>query len=109
MNGDRYFDGDAFPEDFFPGMDGTEGEEGHGSFEEQDEVERAFELEEKEINQRILFQTVKTLERSVAGWRYKDLKTQRQMIKEQFEFYQSLILGEALMDEDDLDAEDEED
>lgn len=103
MNADRYFDGEAFPEDFFPGAGGEE----QGGYEGQDEIERTFELEEKEIHQKILFRTVRTLERSVANWRHLSTQAQRRMIKEQYHFYLSLIEGDDLED-DDLDTEEKE-
>ena len=106
MNGDRYFDGDAFPEDFFPG---TDGDEGHGGFDGQDEIERTFELEEKELNQKILFRTVRALERSMPDWKFLGLKLQRKLIKQQFEFNQALIMGDDVdLDDDDLDPEEKD-
>jgi hypothetical protein len=103
MNADRYFDGDAFPEDFFPGADGGEGQEGSGV---QDDIERTFELEERELNQRMLFRTVRTLERSVANWRHLSSRAQRKMIKDQFNFFLDLLEGDEL--EDDLDPEEKD-
>lgn len=99
MNSDRYFDGETFPEDFFPGMDG-EGEYGESGDQEQDEVERSFELEEKEINQRILFKTVECLERAVRDWNHMKIKEQRKLIQSQFLFYQNLLDGNIDEEED---------
>ena len=101
MNADRYFDGDAFPEDFFPGT----GEE-HGGFGEEDEIERNFEIRERDLTQKILFRTVRTLERSVANWRHLSSRAQRKMIKDQFNFFLGLIDDEGLAD--DLDSEEKD-
>ena len=87
-------DENNFPEDIFPSYsedDGEEYGEGHDRELEADEIAQAIELERLDLNQKILFRTVKMLEKSWF-WRFRSEKTKRRMISESFLINQRLIV-----------------
>lgn len=97
---DRFFEGDPFPDDFFPGMNGDGESEGMN-----DEFERNYDLDERELNQRLLIETVKMLDMFNVEWKSRDFKTQKKMIRDSYLFYQGLLDGTDLGSDEDDDSE----
>lgn len=97
MSKDRYYEDEPFEEDFFSEGD----DEDYG----QDEIDRTLEIEERYLNQKVLFNTIKYLKKSVVGWNTLGIDKQREIIKDQFKFYQLLLDGDYLDDLNDLEQE----
>lgn len=94
----NFNDENNFPDDMFPDYDGGDGGE-HGDTEDQseeyydheaEEIAAALELRRRELNQKILFRTIKSLEKSWF-WRLRSAKYKANSISESFFAYQRLI------------------
>jgi hypothetical protein len=95
------FDDGDFSEDLFDEYeDGGDGEE-YGDDDPRDyhdhpgdEIAKAIELERKDLNHQILFETIKSLRKSWF-WNFRSHKSQQKLIAETYLTYQRLIiLGE---------------
>lgn len=79
------FDHDDFPEDMFP-SDYDEDDydnDDDGEDRERYEIAQAIELERRDLNQKILFATINSLEKSWL-WRFRSEKQKRKIIAEEF-------------------------
>jgi hypothetical protein len=86
----RFSNEDEFPEDFFPGTEGEGDEEFDFGADEQ--FMRTLELDERDLNSKILFKTIKGLEKSWF-WRFKSPAKKLKMIKQAYLFYFELLTG----------------
>jgi hypothetical protein len=93
----NFNDEDNFPEDLFPGGGGEfedEGEREEEPYEaydrEADEIAQAIELERRDLNQKILFRTIKTLEKGLL-WKFRSEAVRQKMISEAYIVNQRLI------------------
>jgi hypothetical protein len=85
----RFFNDEEFPDDFFPG---TEGDEDF-QLSAHEQFMKTLELDERDLNSKILFETIKGLEKSWF-WRFKSPAKKLKMIKQAYLFYFGLLTGE---------------
>lgn len=98
---DRFYDDENFPEDLFSDM-GEEGDETYDGADpaeapddydyerEREEISRAIELERRQINQKVLFRTIRSLERSWL-WRFRGEESKSKIIAETYARFQKMI------------------
>jgi hypothetical protein len=97
----NFNDEDNFPDDLFPSYGGGDDAEEYGEDpgydpysedrdRESDEIAQAIELERRDLNQKILFNTITALEKSWL-WRFRSEKVKREMIRKAFLENQRLV------------------
>ncbi len=99
----RFFDEEGLPEDLYHDMDRDDEMYDEGEYppdhhyhdpDRDDEIHVAIEMERREINQKVLFRTIRSLERSW-WWRFSTQNYKTRTIRETYQQFQRLIaLGE---------------
>ena len=85
----RFFDEEGIPEDFFSNEEGEE-EYGEG-YMDKEEVRRAMELDDKDINQKILFQTIKMLGTNEPKWSTKTMGAKIKLITKTYSYFLGMV------------------
>lgn len=85
----RFFDEneDNMPDDLFSNSD----EYGDDEAYPRDDIERAIALDHKDLNQKILFKTIKMLERTDEKWESRTLNSKMKLIQKTYRELLTLI------------------
>lgn len=84
----RFFNEDAMPDEFFSNEDG---DGPAGGDVPQDDIERAIALDDKDLNQKILFKTIRMLESSEPKWDQKTLNAKLKLILKTYSYFLMIV------------------
>lgn len=84
----RFGDDDSMPDEFFYNEDTSDESE---RYEQPDEILRAMEMDNKELNQQLLFRTIRMLEVSEPKWNEKPLASKLKLIEKAYSYFLEIV------------------